>query len=209
MTTEPVKLNIVGILEEAFQLLVRYPAGVMVLAILSIPGFYIGLYAESMPSLLLIFSFLWDTAVFFLITQYYFQACNGSDLSWKPAMGRVGSKLILLLAATFIYIVCMFAGMLLLLIPGLLILIRWALYEYPILFEDAKVIDAFKRTWTLTKGHFWRIALIMLVTYIPLVASELIPRGDWWVPLRFAAHLLFTAWWTAALLLVYLKLRDA
>jgi len=65
------------------------------------------------------------------------------------------------------------AGLILLIVPGIIISVRLIFSEFHLIFDKLKPIDAMKLSWNSTKGYrwtiFWGYFLIGLVVSIPLI----------------------------------------
>jgi hypothetical protein len=88
-------------------------------------------------------------------------------------------------------------GILLLLIPGLVLLLRWSVSLPVLLAEDCGVYDSLERSWQLTRGRWWIIIGFQafgLLVYVPLfllIRFTAYPHA--WPPLAsFAMSLYFS-----------------
>lgn len=61
-------------------------------------------------------------------------------------------------------------GLLLFVIPGLILLVRWSIAVPIVLSERQGVIGALQESWHRTEGHFWPILGLLLVVYVPMLA---------------------------------------
>lgn len=84
-------------------------------------------------------------------------------------LGLVGVGFLLLLG----FYVALVVGFLLLVIPGLVVIglavwmaVRWSMVWAAMLAEDVGPINALRRSWNLTRGHWWRILGILIVVAI-------------------------------------------
>jgi hypothetical protein len=66
------------------------------------------------------------------------------------------------------------AGLIALIVPGLILLVRWALCLPVLISEDVSVIESFKKSWTLTKGHFAKIAALFAISCVPAILAILL-----------------------------------
>ena len=57
-------------------------------------------------------------------------------------------------------------GLLLLIIPGLILLVLFAVAVPVVVVEGVRGTEAMRRSWTLTSGHFWHVAGVILVAAI-------------------------------------------
>ena len=60
----------------------------------------------------------------------------------------------------------MVIGFLLLIVPGLFLVTRWALIPAVIVIEKRSAGDSFDRSWELTRGYGWTILGSLLVSFI-------------------------------------------
>lgn len=96
----------------------------------------------------------------------------------EPAEGqsvwRVTLTAFAFFAATlFLMAVCIAIGTVLLLIPGLILFIRLEFAPFIAATENVGVDDAFRKSWRLTKGHFWKL-LLMNLSFIPITIVGLL-----------------------------------
>ena len=91
-------------------------------------------------------------------------------------------------------------GFVALIIPGIYLLVRLILYQQACVLEGNLGI---KKSWKLTKGHFWDIFVLLIVLAIIAVVLSLIPYIGPLINALFIAPISITAW-----TLVYLKLKK-
>jgi hypothetical protein len=70
-----------------------------------------------------------------------------------------------LLGATLIYSVCIAVGLLLLVVPGLLVLVRWSVIVPVIVIERRGMRDSFRRSNELVRGHSWTVLWTLLIIF--------------------------------------------
>lgn len=78
------------------------------------------------------------------------------------------TKIVQLSAATLIYVFCIACGFLLFIIPGVLALVRFQFFLYPMIEENTGIIESFRRSRQLTKDHFWPILGTILLQILLL-----------------------------------------
>lgn len=61
-------------------------------------------------------------------------------------------------------------GLLLLVVPGLILLVRWSLSTPILISSEQGVFDSLRDSWHGTKGHFWAIVVSLIVVYLPGIA---------------------------------------
>lgn len=60
-------------------------------------------------------------------------------------------------------------GLLLLVIPGVVALVRWSMAVPIVLSERNGAMNALRESWYRTEGHFWPILGLLLIIYAPLL----------------------------------------
>jgi hypothetical protein len=90
---------------------------------------------------------------------------NESD---KGAVGGRGSGSII--GVSFLSGLGILVGLLLLIIPGIILFVRWSIAIPIVLSKGDGVIAALRESWYRTEGHFWPILGLLLVVYVPLFA---------------------------------------
>lgn len=135
---------------------------------------------------------------------------------WQGMRGRIGALLAwagllvgaalaaMLVVAAFIGILVALAGpevgliigslLINVLQLGVIVLVYWlmaklAFVPAAIVLERRRVLDAVRRSWTLTRGHFWRILGILLLTSVILSGVLMVAMIPLFVMIPFAVML--------------------
>jgi hypothetical protein len=91
------------------------------------------------------------------------------------ALGRFGVALRWLpgaLAATALLLVACVTGIVLMVIPGIYLIVRWVLWVVAYADERRGPLAALRTSWRLVGGHWWRTALILtVITVVTFVVS--------------------------------------
>ena len=82
--------------------------------------------------------------------------------TYRYAFGRIGPLLLVILLMT----IGILLGFIALIIPGLILLVRWYFAPTIVVVEDERGTDAIKRAWRLSSGHFWKIVGTVLLAGI-------------------------------------------
>ena len=112
------------------------------------------------------------------VVFYIASNISGEALATK-ALWKLGAKFWLpfLVMSILIGFSLMF-GLVLLIVPGIILLIRYAFSEFDLLLNKSKPLDAMKNSWDATKEHMWIIfggyAVITLFLYVPYYFANLI-----------------------------------
>ena len=109
--------------------------------------------------------------IFGLFIMGYFKNClqtlDGEEPQFS-AYGQVSRKLLIFLAAYIIYYVIVIIGLVLLIAPGIYLSLRLQFFFASMVEENTGIVDSFKRSWNITKGHslsLFILSLIMLLIY--------------------------------------------
>lgn len=112
-----------------------------------------------------------------LLTAGVVRAVAGFHLGEDPSPGAVLDYALPLLGrvllVVLLYSLAVAGGILLLIIPGLVFFIRFLFGPAAAVIEGKRGREALRRSWSLTRGHGWRLAGIVIVAAIlaGLVAS--------------------------------------
>ncbi|HEY7478502.1 MAG TPA: hypothetical protein VIB62_09715 [Actinomycetota bacterium] len=107
-------------------------------------------------------------------------------------------------------------GLILLIIPGLILLVMFAVAIPALVVEDRRGTDAMSRSWNLVKGHFWHVVGVIVVGWLISVVVGLVfgaigaAIGDLWV-LRWIfdviAQILIAPFIALVTVVLYIDLR--
>jgi hypothetical protein len=109
---------------------------------------------------------------------YAHQQLTGSNVSISYSFQRCSQKIPNLILGSILAGLIIFVGYLLLIIPGLYFTGRLALVFYVIAIEDCSAVDGVKRSWQLSKGHWWfifRTSLLLGLIYLGLILLLVVP----------------------------------
>lgn len=144
-------------------------------------------------------------AVQFLIVQPFLVAAvaraaadayQGEDVSIERTYRYALSRLPAILWITVLTTVVTLIGFILLIIPGIIAFVRLALTPPVLVVEDVRGTKALRRSWNLTKGNFWRLlALLLLSTLIATVGVLIIT-----IPTEVVALMLGPGGWPVSAL---------
>ena len=91
------------------------------------------------------------------LAKMVFSAADGGTVSLGEAFRYAINNAWPYLLVSFVFGVALIAGLVLLLIPGLLVLVWYGLFEPIFVLEGRRWTDAFKRSHELTKDYFWPV----------------------------------------------------
>lgn len=86
-----------------------------------------------------------------------------STLSVSLLTRRLGPTLLWTIVASIILGIAGSIGFLLLVIPGIYLTVNFMFVMFAIAVEDKDVITALRRSWSLAKGHRWRLFAIFII----------------------------------------------
>jgi uncharacterized membrane protein len=153
-----------------------------------------------------------------------FQAMRGRPVVLGDALRRGFSRFLPLLAISILVAIGLAIGFMLLIVPGIILAMRWAVAVPACVVENLGPISALRRSAELTRGHRWKIfgmtVLILVLLIIALVIlGALVGTGVVVVPQTIGRSLLavilgvivtgiFTAYFNVLAAMVYHDLRS-
>ena len=204
------KLKIGTLLKNALSVLGQHPKLLIVGAIAAIPSLFVGSKMDLSSTLWVIAAILVGTYCIGLIIRYIYESREGQP-SWPEMNSFVVGKYFPLLIVYLIFWAIVLFGLVFLIVPGVFFLVRLCLCDYGILLEDDKIFQSIKRSWILTKGNWWRLAVLNAVGLLPFFVTipfeHLIPRPIFLLA-SFTAETFSLVWGQAIFILVYLELRK-
>jgi len=99
------------------------------------------------------------------------------DMTIAELYARTRPRLPALIAAGIVAGLAIALGLLLLVVPGLFLLTRWALIPAVIVIEKRSAGESFDRSWQLTRGHGWTVFGSLVVAYLLYVIGQGIVRA--------------------------------
>jgi uncharacterized membrane protein len=98
----------------------------------------------------------------------------GRSASVMDSFSRVKSKIFGVLGLTFLMGLGIGFGFLLLIVPGILLTVRWSLSVPAKVLEDLPASDAMSRSSQLTEGNRWRIFIVWLLFFALSIAVAML-----------------------------------
>ena len=77
------------------------------------------------------------------------------------------------LFASILYVLVILGGLILLVLPGLYLAIRFQFYGYFIVDRDSHIVESLKRSWDITRGNAWNLFLFGLLLFLINVLGAL------------------------------------
>ena len=138
------------------------------------------------------------------------------DLPVSELYSRTRPRLPALITAGILAGIGIALGLVLLIVPGLYLLTRWALIVPVIVLEGRRAGEAFGRSWELVKGNGWSVLGLVLLTFVGVaIASAVIGALFSWLPTFLGtwiggviAHSLTVPFAACALTLAYYRLLE-
>ncbi len=92
-----------------------------------------------------------------------------------------GEQFLNYIVATILYLLAVLAGLILLIVPGIILIIRMGLYGYLIVDKKMGIIDSLKESMRLTKGNalnlflFWFVLLgVLILGFLAIIVGLLV-----------------------------------
>jgi hypothetical protein len=113
-----------------------------------------------------------------------------ADVGVSELYSRTRPRLPALISAGVLAGLGIAVGFVLLIVPGLYLLTRWALIVPVIVLEGKSAGESFSRSWELVKGNGWSVLGLVVLTFIGVaVANQVIVALFGWLPTFLAAWL--------------------
>jgi hypothetical protein len=122
------------------------------------------------------------SSIFFLVTLVIYPFSSGAQISLysmilqaakidlKKCVYNSLKNLFNLIIASLIYLSFTFLGLLAFIVPGIIIGVRLSFYGFFIVLDDLKPADALKKSAQATKEYTWRMAGLLFIIGILLIA---------------------------------------
>ena len=81
-----------------------------------------------------------------------------------PFTRRIGRALVSMIGANVVVSVSVLVGFVLFVVPGLFLSVSFVFVVFAIGVEDARAIEAMRRSWSIARGNRWRLLAIVLIT---------------------------------------------
>jgi uncharacterized membrane protein len=101
-----------------------------------------------------------------------FQTLDGEEPQFS-SYGQVSRKLFSYLVAAIIFTFIVAIGMTLLVVPGIYLALRLQFFFASMIDENTDIIESFKRSWEITKGHTLKLFIIMLIMILISIIGQL------------------------------------
>ncbi len=101
----------------------------------------------------------------------------GGSVTWQAALDAARQRLGALLLGSFLIALGVGIGFIFFIIPGLILLVSWALAIPAMVIEGVSATDGIKRSWSLVSGRRWPILGVFVVLYIVILIFSLILTG--------------------------------
>ena len=138
-------------------------------------------------------------------------------ISLQSSFSMATKKFLTLLGASLLYFAIVFGGILLLVIPGIYLAIRFSYYPYAILIDNKKAFESLTKSWKATKGRWWItfftgliVGLFTLIIIAPFYALGFFyPRTLSLFSIFISLiSIFFEAWGIANFTILYLKFKK-
>lgn len=129
-------------------------------------GFFATSFAESLPSLSLLFNLgSWIVSIvssIFIVKigLRLYENLNIGSLDFLPFSSSLFFKFLL---GYILYTVVVIVGFILLIVPGIYLAIKYQYVQYLIVDKNLDVFEAFKESGKMTDGHKWNLFLLVLL----------------------------------------------
>ncbi len=125
-----------------------------------------------------ILSFIFDVMVSIGITKSVLRIISDESPMMDDFFLRDFSQVVAYVCGVILYAIVVIAGIILLIVPGIILAVRLRFYTFLIIEKNLGPISALKESWAMTKGHTWELFLFTLITVaLNLIAVVLLGIG--------------------------------
>jgi hypothetical protein len=176
-------LSIGGVLDDGFRLLKSSFGKLFLLALISsffgqIPNYFIGGTPAEQLEAVTSTALPW-LGISFLLSLIFYGAliarvqavANGENLSMGGAIGVGAGRFFPMLACFILYSLAVAAGILALVIPGIILSLSLIFAPYLVITDRLGPVAAIKRSHNLVWGNWWRTAGILTVVIFIIIAA--------------------------------------
>jgi len=128
-----------------------------------------------LPIVISVISLIVQLVLAIAMTRYALTASEDKHLPFKEYFACSAKMVIALAIASLLYVIMMVAGLLAFIVPGIILMIAFSPFGFPIVEKNMGAIDALKTSWNLTKGNRANIFLFSLALFVVGVVALLAP----------------------------------
>jgi uncharacterized membrane protein len=110
----------------------------------------------------------------FTFARIGLDAVKGKIFAWKDAFEINWNVFGTYIIASILCMIAYTVGLVFLIIPGLIILVRLSFFGFIVIEGEASPVHAIKRSWALTEGRFWQLFAFGLVLVLINIAGALV-----------------------------------
>lgn len=139
-------------------------------------GLFAGLFEKRLPTFALIFNlgYLFAGIVINLVTiKIALKFCDNDKRPVSEVISFSGSLLFKFIKGYFLYALIIFAGLLLLVVPGIIWMIKYQYILYFIVDKESGAIDALRKSGEITDGVKWKLFVFLLLLGLINIAGAL------------------------------------
>ncbi|WP_299307360.1 hypothetical protein [uncultured Croceicoccus sp.] len=100
------------------------------------------------------------------LVQASYRSLRGERAAFGQSIAGAASVVLPLLGFLILYILGIFGGFMLFIVPGIVLIVMWSVAVPALVLERSGVIGAFGRSRRLTKGHRWSIFGLFLLLFV-------------------------------------------
>ncbi len=101
----------------------------------------------------------------------FLKAVRGDAYEIKDAFACFGKDYFEVMLANLLTTIIIVAGILFLIIPGIIFAVKLAFVPYLVMDKEMKALDAIKLSWKMTEGYFWQIFLVEFLAFFIVIGG--------------------------------------
>jgi hypothetical protein len=99
---------------------------------------------------------------------------NGSKAGMGEIAGRGFARIVPVVVIAILFTIGLTVGFALVIIPGVFLLVAWAVVIPAAVVERSGIFGAFSRSWHLTKGYRWPVLGVLLILLVILIGLKML-----------------------------------
>lgn len=132
-----------------------------------------GMEPNFMSSLVYIVGMIVNMIISMGLAKISITLARGGKPTWEDLYNQY-PKIINYLIASILFVLMVLVGLILLVVPGIYLAIRFHMYSYLIVDKNLGAIEALKQSSVITKGSMWNLFLFWIVSIIVVIIGAIL-----------------------------------
>jgi uncharacterized membrane protein len=120
------------------------------------------------------YAFLFKPVINYGERYLFLKAMRDEEADLRLLFEGFRTKYLKIVLANLIVVALVILGLVMLIIPGIIILVRLAFVPYLVMDKDMEPMQAVEKSWQLTRGYGWKIFWMAILSFFILIAGLLV-----------------------------------